>query len=184
MNFIKDVLNSESQVDIEDFQVVKTYYSLPKQHWIRIRDSALVLSDHGIGPQVMELLQLDDEMSITFEKVVPFSPEEEPEEEFKLDELISNIRKVVKKMHLLGWAHGDLHLGNLGHTQGDIYDVKILDTDTMYKTETKEYGKWLLDWIKEGYDLFDEHSDKSVKEVVNIFANYDYTNWDSDWLDV
>jgi hypothetical protein len=163
-----------------DGKFCKYYQGCDENHWRRIKKAALDLSDAQIGPHVFEIS--DSQMSISYQIV---------------DEVGCNVQnprlclspivvkeciiRLVSGLHSLGYGHGDLHLGNIGFSSG-CGEVRfyILDHDTVYRINEMQNldlagAEWLAVWMREGFDW---------KGTFQEFVDYDFENWQTDWLEV
>lgn len=113
-----------------------------------------MMSETGLGPRLLEVS--DAKMMLVFEAVTVGSPQDLIE---NVEDLEEKIIEVVTMMHEEGWAHGDLHLNNMGRIGQRIY---ILDNDTMFRIEDG-MQEWIQDWINDGYD-----GQYSFEEFINL----------------
>lgn len=155
----------EISVTLTDTLFYKYYYDISDYHWDRISTAALALSDAGIGPKVLKIVD-DDDRYIVYERVDAF---DDCLSHVSKEELITKITALVDKMHSIGYGHGDLHQGNLGCKDGNIF---VLDHDTVYKISEGE-TEWLKKWMEDGFDW-----DGTFEE----FVDYDYDAWRYDDL--
>lgn len=123
------------------------------------------------------LLYIDDNSNILcWEIITPFkSGQPYPPKELKLS--INQTREIIRQkvglLHMLGWAHGDLHIGNIGITNKDNnQDIVLFDFDSAYNIIKGKNEIWVLNWMNEG---FGENS-------YDDFVEYDWTTWKTDFL--
>ena len=86
-----------------------------------------------------------------------------------IEDIRNNIISLVDKLHSLGYGHGDLHIGNIGFKERNIY---LLDHDTIYKIENG-HVPWLSKWMEIGFEWI---------ESFEAFVDNDYDTWNGDWL--
>jgi hypothetical protein len=141
----------------------------------------LAMSDYGIGPKVLSY----SDNTIMFEKIEMFFPDENTD---LLNPIISNlaaergltVRDLVKTPHTtaveilhktIGYAHGDLHGGNIGFkiVDGELR-VLIIDMDTAYPIVLGKYMVGVRQWMKDYFAW-----DGTYEE----FVDYDYSNIDA-----
>jgi hypothetical protein len=166
------LIGFRTYTDITEDSFIKKYDRIPKEHWVRIRDASVLLSDTGIGPKVISINNKNT--SIQYERVIPFDYNTEPMiPGMSIDDIRNTIIALVDSLHSLGYAHGDLHLGNLGYKDNKIY---ILDHDSIYKIDDLYKGKlkWLTNWMKVGFEW---------EGSLEDFVNNDYDTWNSDWME-
>lgn len=171
MTSFAKLIGFRTSTDIQGDSFYKKYIHISDEHWIRIRNASLLLSNEGLGPKVISISE--DDHRIQYELVTPFDNSNAPPiAEMSVDEIRDAIIALVDRLHALGYAHGDLHLGNLGFKGDKIY---ILDHDTIYKIDDLYQGKlkWLRRWMDVGFEWEDSLED---------FVNNDYETWDSDWI--
>ena len=144
-----------------DGNFFKYYEGISDYHWERIIKTTLELSDMKIGPPIISIRN----NCIVYKEIIPLDPST------PINISSAEITRVVEKMHQLGYAHGDLHMENIGYdNDGNIY---ILDHDTVY-TITDSPDEWVRLWMEKGFDWVD---------TFNEFIEYDYDNWRTDWLE-
>jgi len=143
---------------------IKKYYDISKEHWERILKASLLFSEQEIGPKVISYEKCESYGSITYRSVISIMNKLE-HKSLKIEHATKGIMETIKRMHKLGYAHGDLNAMNIGYLDGKYY---ILDHDTVFKIKQKP-PKWLLKWMQEGFDFEPEDYDK--------FINYDLENW-------
>lgn len=148
----------------------KNYYNISDEHWERIKSSSIHLSEEKIGPKVISVCEYDNKRTIKYEKIIPFNLVSLPEDlKLSIEEIKRKIDFLVHRLHFWGYGHGDLHIGNLGYKNNNIY---ILDHDTVYKT-TESPPEWLLKWMEIGFEWEDSFEE---------FVENDYYAWKTDWL--
>jgi len=157
-------------LDMRDQTVTKTYMNIPEKHIERIRSAAKFLSENGFGPAVYKITERPGSLQIEMEMVNPLSPYEVPEG-INPEDLREQINILVERLHEADWAHGDLHLENIGLNSEGL--PVILDYDTMYHISQGADEEWLQRWMAEGFGWEGTYED---------FVNYDYENWQTDWL--
>ena len=110
-------------------------------------------------------------MKIKYKCVIPFDPFNK-NINLSNDKIKSILYSMIQKMHIAGWCHGDLHLCNIGFLENNLY---ILDHDTMYEIAPNKVllEDWLKQWMSEGFDT----------EDLDEFINFDYINWQLEWLE-
>lgn len=146
----------------------KTYYNLTPDHWDRIFEAYTILANNNMGPKILTVAAFPEHNHyvIHMEKIIPFYPDQ-----VLTPEQTSQIDATIAKLHSLDYAHGDLHLGNLGYRpnpDGQI-DVMILDPDTMFKISQGFTGQ---EWVKDlMLDFFDDISD------FDTFVSHDLNNY-------
>lgn len=156
---------------VRDNYVIKYYHGISDFHWERIRYASGKLSRARIGPGIITVVDNDQQKAIMYERVDLLEPTKCDDR----DQLIDSINKTISKLHSLGYAHGDLHIENIGIKRGEIY---LLDHDTVYETSKYlrsglELEPWLKKWMDKGFDW---------EGTFEEFINYDYTAWRTDWL--
>jgi hypothetical protein len=168
MRFV-DIIGGSTCYWVKGDSFLKGYgYDIEEEHWTRIKNTAIVLSDKSIGPNVKSID--DDSYIIEYEKITPFNAHNKDiKPNMSNKEIRCEIRSLVDKLHSLGYGHGDLHLGNIGFANDKIY---ILDPDSIYRIEEGPV-EWLASWMKEGFDWEGSFSD---------FVQNDYTTWLTDWV--
>jgi hypothetical protein len=171
MTSFAKLMGFRTNTDVDGDVFTKNYYNINPEHWKRIRDTSLLLSDEGIGPKVIDVNESTH--SIQYESVEPFESNEPPNiPEMSIGDIRHEIINLVDRLHSLGYGHGDLQLENLGFKNNKIY---MLDHDTVYNIEDLYNGnaKWLERWIKIGFDWEGSNED---------FVNTDYDTWNNDWI--
>ena len=144
-----------------------------KNFVMKVRDIAILFSEEGIGPPVFEIKNKMSSIEIHSKRLEVLYPSEMNEcfENMEIETIIREIRNIIRKMHNLGYAHGDLHMSNIGY---DIERNKfyLLDYDTVFNIENDKDEEWLKDWME----------NFPWDESYESFVQYDYTNWISDWI--
>lgn len=149
----------------------KQYIGLSEYHWQRIKDVNRLTSDHKLSPT---LLLVDDRRRVlTWEIVTPFecgSDEIPVGLQRSVIDLRYEIRRKVEILHSLGYAHGDLNIGNIGVTnEGEIV---FLGFDMAFLISEGREQPWVLEWMREGFDETD----------YDAFVKYDRSTWKTDFL--
>lgn len=154
----------------EEDSFFKTYEDIEEMHWIRIKTASTFLSNENIGPKVKSI---DDEShTIEYERVTPLdNSEKSPRPNMTKEEIRQKICRLVEKLHALGYGHGDLHIGNIGFGNDNLY---ILDHDSVYRIEEGEV-EWLGRWMREGHDW---------EGTFEEFVKNDYETWNTDWISI
>lgn len=167
------IIGFSTTYETSDESFYKYYQDLDPSHWSRIKDISLMLSDHLIGPKVIKITDQTDDNKIScieYQKVVPFSFKNHLiRPNLTIAKIRGKISALVDKLHGLGYAHGDLHMCNLGFIGTQMF---ILDHDTIYKISDGPVP-WLSLWMKDGFNWAGSFEE---------FVKYDYINWQSDWL--
>lgn len=167
----EDVLGCNISTFLREDSFTKIYSYISNKHWMRIRTACLILSDNKICPKILSIKESDDEKCITFEKITPFLRENRSVRPMMSDEaIVIAVKEKVKKMHKLGYGHGDLHLENIGFKNNEIY---LLDFDTVYKIK-EEPDDWLVEWMEDGFGW--------EKQYFENFIKYDFENFRECWL--
>lgn len=166
-----DVIGFKTSFNVNKNKFTKNYRDLEPAQKERIIEAATFLSETRIGPKVLKIQEIGkDGLKIEMEKIEPilagYIPDVEDVEKFK-----KQVTFLVTQMHNGDWAHGDLHIENLGIDKKG--EPVIFDYDTMFHISTGKDEKWVRDWMKNAFDWEDTYDD---------FVEYDYTNWQSDWL--
>lgn len=172
MNF-GDIVGFGIYWEINDNIFKKYYTDIDDDHWNRIKNAALLLSDHNIGPKVLTIDEKDK--IIGYEIVTPFDTFDPPTiPEMNVQDIRNTIVYLVDKLHSLGYGHGDLHINNLGYKDNNIY---LLDHDTIYNIQDFKDGKtvWLEKWMDEAFDDIN---------TAEEFIATDYDGWNTDWLHI
>lgn len=172
-----------TKVAINDNSVCKIYENINEKEWKRVLNASLLLEKNGIGPKIISIDGYNPEGEgniICYQKVTPFDAEDyhiRPRtggKEMSDEDLIKNISSIIRRLHSLGYAHGDLHLSNIGFIEnylGDKTKFVILDHDTIFKINNPE--PWVKRWMEEGFDWEDSYKD---------FVNHDLDNFMFSWL--
>lgn len=146
----------KSKVLIGEKSVRKSYTEISNEAWDRIKAVALDFSHHKIGPKV---LNVDDlERSIEYQIIDMIMPN------MSRDKLIEAINEKIDLMHNLDYAHGDLHLDNVGFVGEEIF---FIDHDSVYRISEGPVD-WVRDWMKSGFDW---------KGTFEEFVAHDYVSW-------
>ncbi len=162
MNFGK-VIGFITSNWIEGNSFMKSYDNINEYHWNRIKTASLLFSKHRIGPLIKSI---DDTFfTIEYQIIVPFNISTP----VIMPDIKEKICLLIDKMHSLGYAHGDLHINNIGYFNNELF---ILDHDSVYLINENP-PKWLLTWMQEGHDW-----EGSLEE----FISNDYGTWRTDWL--
>lgn len=130
---------------------------------------------NGVGPRVLEYRYIEEvgQGVITMERL-PYSFNGTRKQD--VDEMLEGVdRKLfihhvnakIDLMHSLGYAHGDLHIGNIIFNKDPFY-IYIIDFETVYNIEEGRHDPEVLDLMKYGYEW-----DGTYDEFVNM----DYTHW-------
>lgn len=170
-------LDCEIETNIRANLFQKCYYGLADVHWDRILMVSSIFSRYKIGPTILDVQNEGvDRRCIEYEKVIAFDNSRKPNPLANLsaEDIADMVTKTVKKMHKIGYGHGDLGLFNLGVSQDG--KIKILDHDTVYELSSLNdlnRNEWLKYWIDDRWDGDIEYFEKS-----------DYEVWRNDWLDV
>lgn len=154
----------------EDEVFYKRYEGLSAYHWDRIKAVYQMASDRGISPV---LLEVDDEDALLSWKIItPFEGTDEPPDALLISVNLTRriIRQKVDFLHRLGYAHGDLHIGNIGVT--DEQDIVFVDFDTTFLIVEDRDQQWVKDWMNEGFD----------EDDYDAFVEYDWNTWETDFL--
>lgn len=168
-------------VEIGKDEVSIEYTNISTYGALRIIQALSILDDEGLIPAIYEInydrskikntfdsSDSDEEVAtggfleIVQEKVIPLSDVIKEEKRPPKAEVIKKVTQLVETLHYLGYAHGDLHLGNLGYREGRYY---LLDYDTIYWIQEKP--EWVIEWMEEQFDI----------ENYGQFVQYDFTNW-------
>jgi hypothetical protein len=153
----------------------------------RFLKNALFLSNHGLGPRVLDVdienvSQNYYSLAIVYEKIQVIDATDQNTFPDDPDNLIVEITRVIRKLHSLGYGHGDI-VGNIGYrVTADGYQILLLDPDSMFKINKVRAGndRYFIKWAQKGYDLYDMSTD----EMVNELLTNDLTAWMSDELDL
>lgn len=172
MNFLETLGAFADTEILADGSFCKIYFGLPRWHWDRIKQVAIDLDHAGIGPKVTSIN--DSDMEICYHQVQPLNCQMQRRDVYDtygmtVKEIQKRITNLVDILHSLDYAHGDLHMDNIGFKDGKFY---LLDCDTIYRISQGEVP-WIKQWIEKCFGeefSFDE------------FVNYDYDNWKTDWL--
>ena len=171
MTSFLNLLGAGAETYIDDGMFCKDYFNLPKMHWDRIKEIHQIVSDHGISPK---LLEADDtDMRLCWDIVVPFlsgSSDYPDSLHLTINATRDLIMQKVGLLHSLGYAHGDLHIGNIGVTESQ--DIVFFDFDTAYRIHADRDKKWLNDWMEAGFG----------EESYDDFIEYDWSTWKTDFL--
>lgn len=149
MNFLKTI-GANRKVYLHEDSFSKCYSGLDDYHWGRILEASVVLSRHEISPVVLSMTnEGTDYRCIDYQRVTPFLNKYENNYPPTISptEIRNQVKTLINKMHELGYAHGDLHPGNLGYIGNKIY---ILDLDTVYSIK-EGVTDWLSDWMYDGF---------------------------------
>nr|QBK85374.1 MAG: uncharacterized protein LCIVAC01_01830 [Iridovirus LCIVAC01] len=141
---------------VNSLSTVVKYKNIDEKKWEQLKNIAILLAQHEIGPEVYDYC--DTYKLLIIETIIPFN--EEPNEDiFPAKETIEKIKNVVDRFHKLDLIHGDLNFSNIGYRKLDKNNSEpvIFDYDTIhYKGE---YNDDFITWIKKGYgiDSYDEY---------------------------
>lgn len=167
MNPLK-IFDAYAETWIEDGVFYKKYEGLPEWRWIQIAYACLVLSNEEISPPLLTINNVEYIMS--WEEVIPFesSSEELPEGiNLYASDIQRQISSLVNKLHKLGYAHGDLHIGNIGVIDGNR--VVMLDFDSIIRIGDNE------DWVQALLEIWDVNTIEELMEEEK-------TSWKTDVL--
>lgn len=164
-DLIKKIFGFTSNLEKTKEYFNKEYYDISEYHWNRILKVSKLFHENGIGPKVIDsdYDEISEAGSITYEVVDPLLDVLNNKHVDK-KKIKHKIRKVVKKMHSLGYGHGDLHLGNIGMKNGSFV---LLDFDTVYKMDEKP--AWIIRWMNEAFSF--------KNPTLESFQKYDLVNW-------
>jgi len=162
------VLGFESITTEVSEGIKKSYYGISDYHRERIKQIARLMSETGIGPKIYKMYQGPGRLIIYMEKLKPLDPES-GFEDFNIPLMKREIKEKVQHLHDLGWAHGDLHIGNIG--ERDDGEPVIFDYDTMYPILEGKEKDWVQDIMKQGFGWDGTYED---------FVEYDFINWGYD----
>lgn len=166
-----NLLGFSTSYTVEGDSFYKYYDSIDEQHWSRIKNNALLLSNKGIGPQIRSIVNEKHCYYIEYQKVTPLDAQDKTmRPNICTQKIRENISSLIDQLHSLGYGHGDLHINNIGFIGDRFY---ILDHDSIYKIEDGKV-EWLSLWMKEGFDWEDSFEN---------FVKNDYDTWMTDWLD-
>lgn len=167
MRFI-DIIGCSTSYWVEGDSFLKCYEDIEKDHWTRIKNVAIFLSNETLGPKVKSIDE--DSYTIEYEKITPFNAHNKDiNPKMTNKEIRCEIHSVVDKLHSLGYGHGDLHLGNIGFINDKLY---ILDCDSIYRIDEGPV-EWLALWMKEGFDWEGSFSE---------FVQNDHITCITDWV--
>lgn len=157
------LLGASSKIKYTDKTVEKKYYRISSEQWTRIKKAACMLSDHNIGPYVIEAI--DTNHTIVYKRVNPIYYEEDLNNSVLQHKLVN----VVKQLHELGYGHGDL--GNFQNIaiDPDTGNILLLDPDTIYNIENDRYSEFVKKWMNHGFGLNPESEIDWIE-----FVNNDY----------
>ncbi len=85
---------------------------------------------------------------------------------------IKNVNKLIDKMHIEGYCHGDLHLGNIVNDEDDR--VFFIDFDHSFSIKNGRKDSNVLKWMS-NFDGIESYDD---------FINYDYLNFLEEIVDL
>jgi serine/threonine-protein kinase RIO1 len=123
----------------------------------KLFDNALkishIMADIGVGPDVVRAEFPN--LAIKFITKVPI------DDYFKF---VDDVTKLIDKMHNAGYAHGDLHLGNIINSANRVY---IIDFDHSFNIIEGENDPVVLNWMN-NFCGFDSYND---------FVKWDYKNF-------
>ena len=163
---VKKVTNSKREI------FLKSFYGITRYHWDRILEVSQALDAAGIGPKVLKHQYTGKNGAIAYEKVHVFSEKECDEGillPYKTPEYTKRkMIEAIKIMHSLGWAHIDLHNGNVGYR--DSNTLLLLDMDTAIRIKEGPV-KWMKKWMEEIWDW--DWSERSFGECVT----HDFEDW-------
>lgn len=171
MTSFAKLIGFRTSTHIKGDSFYKKYTHINDEHWIRIRNTSLLLSYEDLGPKVISISE--DDHRIQYEMVTPFDNDNVPQiPGMSINDIRDAIIALVDRLHALGYGHGDLHLGNLGFKGNKIY---ILDHDTIYKIDDLYHDKlkWLRRWMDVGFEW---------EGSLEDFVNNDYQVCDDDWI--
>ena len=174
--FIKMAFSSlygfSTTYEVKDNSFYKYYHDIDEQHWKRIKNSAILLSNYDLGPQIKKIVENENEKchSIEYQIIIPFDAENKYlRPDLTIQQIHEKISNLVNQLHSLGYAHGDLHIYNIGFLGKKLY---LLDPDSIFKIDEGQV-EWISLWMKNGFEWTGSFED---------FVEHDYHNWKSDWL--
>jgi len=136
------------------------YRNIDEKKWKELKNIAILLGQHRIGPEVYEIC--DDDKLLIIETIIPFH--EEPDE--TTFPTFKKIKNVINRFHELDLIHGDLNFANIGYRKLDKNDWEpvIFDYDTIhYKGK---YTDDFITWINYGYEI----------ETYDEYIKFEYTH--------
>lgn len=146
---------------------IKCYRDIDEADWKRITNASQLLSDAKIGPKVYSINESGH--YIEYQRVIPLGIQ--PRTDIVKDEFIGRVNEKITHMHELGYAHGDLHLDNIGFDDEDVY---LLDHDSVFRIADGT-TPWIISWMKCMSHLRDWDG------TFDGFINLDY-KWRHGWL--
>lgn len=162
---MKNVIAKNKHVSYSGDVVEIEYNNISRYHRSRIRNAVADLSSYEVIPEVYQIHgDFDDEtLTITMEKISMFNNFSNTSS-LTISEIKSQIETKVHTMHALGWAHGDLHIMNIGFVDKEVF---FIDFDTMFeiKKNILTPESWVRDWMTAGFDI-------SIHDVMD-FVKYD-----------
>lgn len=140
---------------------------LPAYKFIEEAKIATLMGDNNIGPKVYDYRTYKGYGEMTMEKLDGNLIELWPY--IGQTRITDRVTKLIKKMHDLDLAHGDLHARNIGYRQrGDVIEVYIIDFGNVYTISTGESDPEVVAWMLHGFDWEQSYAD---------FVDYDFINW-------
>jgi hypothetical protein len=162
----------------QDGMFCKTYLEISHDQWYRLLTVVNMLDEMFMAPKVIkidyirheiwykEITPLDCQNSSIRPKIIKLGHEIR---EMNNQEIIDNITELISRLHVFGFAHGDLHMENIGFEGTNFY---LLDPDTMFNI--KKHERWVDDLMRVGFDW---------EGTYEEFVEYDYKGWQTDWLE-
>lgn len=177
MPILDKFLGSKSKIYIKHDKVIINIENLDYDEWTRIKKAYLLLSAEGLGAKVYNVSEdMDNGLySLELEKISTFD-----DEIFRIlsqEDIIEDIDTLIDKLHDLGYAHGDLHLENIGFRKvNGKYIFLLLDLETMFNIDNPP--EWIETYIDKYYDF-----EGSRKNKIRELVQHDYNNWKFDLED-
>lgn len=94
---------------------------------------------------------------------------------------VEDVIKSIDKMHLLGYGHGDLHLGNIINGADKVY---LIDFDHSYNIIDGKNDPCVLDWMNNncGIDNYDDFVKWDYHNFIDEIDGMDADEYDNFFL--
>ena len=122
---------------------------------------AKLFDDLGVGPRVIEVIDLVSDNIIITEKVRPIT-----QDDIDDPQTLEKIQKAIKKLHLKGIVHGDLHGGNIAISPTG--SVVFLDTDTAFWMDEYNTKNFAREWVHRNFSDLQQFIDYEENESFRV----------------
>lgn len=154
---------------IEEF-IAKNIDSNSIDEEVRI---GLLMAVNNIGPQIYQVergLIIMEKLDGNLNQLIPFIGVEFRQ---RIQDYIDGL---IRRMHRLDIAHGDLHSENIGYKEVDgVIRLSIIDYGKSFHISSGRSDPEVIQWMIQGFGWEDTYED---------FVNYDFENWKMRFDDV